>query len=210
LKEHADEVMEKSPMLAHLDLNNERDAERAIELLQEERTSTEWWAFVTGTFAARLLDEVNAGASPDLVRFSVWMQAARSALIFKRDLENYVWTGYRHTKAVYDVAAAAARAPEDVEKIQALRPLFSRLDEDVLHTWVQSGVEIGPKIGVTGLEEALLHGLADYHLSLYERKREEARLEREYRSKIWQNRIAAAAAAATVASVLTLVLTTIF
>lgn len=160
LKANADAILEASPRLSHLDLENKKDAEAAIELLEADRDTAEWWAFLMGTFASALLDELHAGASAAVVLHTVRMQAAHSMLVFKQSLEEHVWTGYKHTKLIYDIASASAQTPEDAEKIQALRPLFSKLEEDVLHAWVEGDVDIGPRVGVSGVDESLLKGLA--------------------------------------------------
>ncbi len=209
LKEKADLVLEASPRLSHLDLENEEDADKAIELLESDRNSAEWWALLIGSLASSLLDDLHAGAAPSVVVHSVRMQAAHSMLVFKQNLEEHVWTGYRHTGLIYDIASASARTPNDAEKIQALRPLFSRLEEDVLHAWVEGDVELGTRIGVSDVDEALLKGLAKYHLSVFERRRQESTLAREHASRVWTNRIAAASVGAVLASPVVAALTAI-
>ncbi len=210
LKANADEILEGSERLAHLNLESEADAEKAIELLEQDRIAIEWWALLMGTLAAVLIDELEQGASRTSVVCAARMQAAHSMLVFKQSLEEHVWTGYKHTRLIYDIASASARTPEDAEKIQALRPLFSKLDEDVLHAWVEGDVDIAPRIGVTGLDEALLKGLAKYHLSLFERRRQESQLEREHSSSVWSNRIAAAGVGAALATAAIAILSAIF
>jgi hypothetical protein len=210
LKANADVVLEGSERLSHLDLESEKDAKKALELLEKERDTIEWWAYVLGTFASVLLDELHSGASADVMLHSFRMQAAHSMLVFKHSLEEHVWTGYKHTKLIYDIASATARTLDDAEKIQALRPLFSGLDEDVLHAWVEADAEIGPRIGVTHVDEALLKGLAKYHLSQFERRRQETQLEREHSSRVWANRIAAAVAGAIIATAVIGAVTAIF
>jgi hypothetical protein len=209
LKANADAILEGSEKLAHLDPEKEEDAKLAVELLEKERDTIEWWAMLMGTFATALLDELHSGTSAESMLYSFRMQAAHSMVVFKQNLEEHVWTGYKHTKLIYDIASATARTPEDAEKIQALRPLFSRLEEDVLHAWVESDAEIGPRIGVTNIDADLLKGLAKYHLGMFERRRKERELEREHSSRMWTNRIAAAGVGAAVASTVIAALTAI-
>jgi hypothetical protein len=210
VKANADAVLEGSERLSHLDLESESDAKEAIEIVKKDHDSPEWWALVMGTFASVLLDELRSGTSAEVMLHSLRMQSAHTMLVFKQSLEEHVWTGYKHTKLIYDIAAANAQTPEDADKIQALRPLFSRLDEDLLHAWVEADVEIGPKIGVTNVEEPLLRGLAKYHLSVFERRRQERRLEQERSYRIWANRIAAGGVGAAVATALVAAYNAIF
>lgn len=195
----ADEVLEASPKLAHLDLESESDAEKAIEIVKADSDSTEWWAMWMAMMAADIRERLRRGETADAVLSACRLQAARSMLVFKSNLEEHVWTGYRHTQLIYDIASAGARTSQETEAIRALRPIFLNLPEDVLHTWVESGVEIGPRIGVTQVEEPLLRALAEYHLSLFERRRKKHLLGEEQRSRSWSNRIQGAVAATTIA-----------
>ena len=73
-------------------------------------------------------------------------------------------------------AVAASRTPAEAEAIKKLEPAFAGLDERTLYAWVHSGESIGPKLGVKSLSEGLLKALANWHLSLFERRRvDEAR-----------------------------------
>jgi hypothetical protein len=166
LKANADEILEHGERLAHLNLESDADAEAAIELLKQDRMAIEWWTLLMRTLAPVLIDELEQGASRASILRAARLQAAHSMVVFKQSLEAHVWMGYKHTRLIYDIASASARTSEDAERIQATRPLFSQLNEDVLHAWGQGDVGIGPRIGVTGLDEALLKGLASYHLSL--------------------------------------------
>lgn len=210
LKANGDAILEGSQRLAHLDLEDESDSEKAIDLLQGDKDTVEWWALVMGTLASGLLDDLRQGASPALVPHTVRMQAAHSMLVFKQSLEEHVWTGYKHTRLIYDIASASAHTPEEAEKIQALRPLFSKLEEDALHAWVEGDVDIAARIGVFGVDQAVLKGLAKYHLSVFERRRQEAQLEREHSSRVWGNRIAAAGVGAGLATGIIAAVTGIF
>jgi hypothetical protein len=122
-------------------------------------------------------------------------------LVFQRDLEEYVWTGYQHRQLIYGIASAGAQTPAEAEAIKALQPIFEKLTEDVLHAWVDSGVDIGPRIGVSEVDEQLLKALAKYHLALFERRRLDHDRQREHRSRSVAHMIAAASAGAAVASV---------
>ncbi len=206
-KREASDVLEASPKLSHLDLESEADSEKAFEIVKAESDSTEWWAMWMGAMVADVRERLDRNETPDAVLSACRLQTSRSMLIFKQSLEEHVWTGYRHTQLIYDIASAGAKTPADSDAIQALRPTFSNLSEDLLHAWVQSGVEIGPRIGVTQVEEPLLKALAEYHLSLFERRRQEQRLSEEQRSRRWSNRIQGAVAATAILGALVGLLT---
>lgn len=193
----ADEVLESSPKLAHLDLESEEDAGAGWELIEEG--SPEWWATVMGASVLKIREAREAGAVDDAIVATAQLQTAHTMLVYLNQLDEHVWTGYRHMQQVYDIASAAARTPREAELIQALRPTFAKLSEDVLHAWVESGVSIGERIGVTELEEPLLRELARYHLNAFDRRRRDAEIESERRSMMRNNQIAGATAMAAVA-----------
>lgn len=188
-----DEFLRSSDLLSHLDLDDEKDAEKAFELLKDDSHTTEWSALVVDVLRGVLVKALDNGADPAAVLRALQMQAHRSLLIYKRHLAEFVWTGYEQVSAVYNIAAAAAQTPAEEEKIRALEPAFKRLDEGALHAWVDAQADIGEKMGVTHVDKDVLLGLARYHLALREREREQGRWEAdrlirlgEYRVKLWQ------------------------
>jgi hypothetical protein len=210
LRTEADKALEASPLLSHLDPDDAASADAAIEILKDKQETVEWWLLLMGSAAAWLLDELHSGADPAVIRTSARMQATHSMVGFSQSLEPHVWAGYQHTSLIYGIASAASRDPADAEKIKALRPVFERQSEEVLHAWVASGVDIAPRLGVRDLEEPLLKALAQFHLSAFERQRTEKRLDQEHRARAWSNRIAGAVAGAAVAGTLVTIITALF
>jgi hypothetical protein len=201
MRKEADAVLDTSQMLAGLDLRDRDDADRAIELLKKDTDSVEWWALWMGIMVTDLRTKLGDDRMGEVVLSSLRLQAARSMLVFKQGLEEHVWTGYQQSRLIYDIAAASASTPSEAEAIQALRPIFEGLSEDVLHTWVEAEAEIGPRIGVRDVEEPLLKGLATYQLSLLERRRQNEELGRQHRARLWSNRLAAAGVGVALAGV---------
>lgn len=197
-EKQADHVLENSDKLAHLDLEDEQDASGVWEILEKDKTSVEWWALLEGSMAHLVRDALEAGNAGEAVKWALHMQAARTMLIYKRSLEDHLWTGYRHTRNVYDIAAATASTSEEAELIAALRPAFEKLPEDVLHAWVEADVELGPKLKAKGIEERLLKALARYHLGQFERRRRDDALNEERKDTASKNRIQGAGVAAAV------------
>ena len=202
LKDRADELLESSELLSDLDLDDEGDAAKAIKRLEENKDTPEWWAFVMLVTSAGAKEAITDGDVRLAVQRATHMQAAFSMLTYHEHLEEQLWTGHRQTQLIYDIASAAGRTPEDAERIRALRPLFEALDEEVLHAWVESGVPIGPKLGVTTIEEPVLQGLANFHLSRFERARNDEARADDRRSIRWTQVIAAAGVGVTAGGLL--------
>ncbi len=188
-----DVFLRSSERLSHLNLDDEKDAEKAVELLKDDSYTPEWSALVVDVLRGLLVEALDNGADPTAVVRALQMQAHRSLLMYKRHLAEFVWTGYEQVSAVYNIAAVAAQTPAEEKKIRALEPAFKKLDEAALHAWVDAQADIGEKMGVMDVDKDVLLGLARYHLALREREREQGRWEAdrlirlgEYRVKLWQ------------------------
>jgi hypothetical protein len=180
----ADEILENSELFKHLDLNNSEDCDKAYELVKGREELGEWWAMMENVASGIVREALAEKDTPRAVWAMTILHIGRNMHVFKSFLEETVWRGYLANQVVYNVASAAAHTPVEAEAIKKLEPLFSRLEESVLHAWVNSGEPIGPRIRVTALPEETLKALAKWHLSLFESKREEERWKQEYNIKI--------------------------
>ena len=195
----ADDMLESSPKLAHLDLNSEVGGRAAAEII--ENGSIEWWAMLMGASVLKVREALEVGLVEEAVAWTAQLQTAHSMLVYMKHLDEHVWMGYRHMQQVYDIASAAAHTPREAELIQALRPAFAGLSEDVLHAWVESGVPIGPRIGVTELEESLVRELARFHLNEFDRRRRDEQMLSDRHERVWTNRREGAVAMAGIAGI---------
>jgi hypothetical protein len=144
-----------------------------------------------------------------LLRKPQWVTitvAAQMMLIYKQALENHVWAGYEQTRLVYGIAAAGASTPKEAKAIEALRPVFANLSEEVLAAWVGANVSVKEKLGIQGVDDAVVNALASFHLAQFEQRRQKDALVEESRFRKWGTRIAAAAVGATLVGVLVTVL----
>jgi hypothetical protein len=181
----ADKALEDSERLQDLDLSDERGGKAAVERFQDQQDTVEWWALMTDGCAQEAKRRLEQDDPGEAALWAVRAATAWSMLVFHRDLEEHVWTGYKHNAAIYGIARASAQTPAEAESIDAVRPIFEGLREDLLHAWVESGVDIGPRIGVTSVDEKLLKALAKFHLSQFERRRKDRQQGRENRARTW-------------------------
>ena len=189
-EDQADKILDTSEKIEHLDvLNDETDAEKALKIIEKDKHSLEWWAYLVSTLSHHAREQIENGGLPETPFWTMRASSAWAMLVFHRDLEGHIWTGYQHNYLVYDIASATAKTPAEAEVIKTLRPAFENLSEDVLHVWVESDSPIGPRLGVSNVDESLLRSLAKYHLSLFERQRRQGELDRDYRSRAWNHRI---------------------
>ena len=181
----SDRLLESSYKLKGLDIHDEKDGDKIIELVQKDPHSPEFAALLAGLFAAETKRRLESGDVDEIALWAVRAATAWSMLVFHRDLEKHVWAGYQHNTAIYGIAQASAQTSAEAEAISAVRPIFEKLNEDVLHAWIEAAVDIGPRIGVQTVDENLLKALAKFHLTQFERRRSEKQLAHENRMRVW-------------------------
>jgi hypothetical protein len=198
----ADKVLLASPRMNDLDINSQADMNTASERFKNEPNSIEFTAILLSAGAHRSLDLMESDDSrEELARWVAVAVAAQMMLIYKQALENHVWAGYEQTRLVYGIAAAGASTPKEAKAIEALRPVFANLSEEVLAAWVGADVSVKERLGIHGVDDAVVNALARFHLAQFEQRRQKDALAEESRSRKWGTRIAAAAVGATLAGV---------
>ncbi len=190
VNEEADAILKSSEPLRNLDLEKEDDAKTALEKLKEDQQSRDWHAMTMAVFCQLVPEAIN---KQDILRaaWSAYMLGTVRGLTIVTEplFEQTLWRGYLANQVVYEAAAAASQTPGEAEAIKRLEPLFQKLDEATLHTWVESKLAIGPRIGVKGLPEEILSALAKWHLASFQRDREQTlRNASEYRAN-WELRL---------------------
>ena len=190
LREQADAIIRSSPRLSGLDLNKENDAKAASEKLKENQEAREWHAAMMRIFCRSIDEGIAGNDAPKAAWAGYMLGTARGLTIVTEPLfEQTLWRGYLASQVVYEAAAASAQTPGEAEAIKKLEPLFRSLDEATLHTWVESKVEIGPRIGVKGLPEEILHALAKWHLASAQRERDRPLRDASENRAKWEMRL---------------------
>ena len=92
--QYADAILKESSLLKGLDFEDEKDAKEVIRRVEEDQTSSEWWALLVGTFSAIVKDAINdndAGKAAWAMRAA---ERCRSMCIFKTHFEEVIWMGH--------------------------------------------------------------------------------------------------------------------
>lgn len=207
LDKEADEIFLNSSLMPGIDVKSAADMTRVFEKFKEERDTVEWHALVMNIWADKGREILSGEGSREDVAFAATRaMAAYFMLIYKQNLESPVWEGYQQTQLVYNVAKAGAATPAEAKAIEALRPAFGNLSEEVLAAWVGSGADIAQKFGIAGIENEVVNALAGWHLARFDRERQQDAMLKDGRSKRWSNIIAAATAGAAVATAIIVIL----
>jgi hypothetical protein len=102
MQEHFNNILEKSPLLDGLNLNNDNDASEILERLTSSKDTTEWWAFLVGFFSSVVEEAIEDNDSERAAWAMACAERCRSMVIFKQQLEEVVWMGHS-AKRIVDV-----------------------------------------------------------------------------------------------------------
>lgn len=159
--------------LRGLDLQDPRNADEIQKRMESAKESRDWYIMYAGLACAALQDAVAKGAAGEAAHAGYLLGTLRAlSIVTEPVFEQTLWRGYLANIVVYE-AAAASHTPGEAEAIKQLGPMFERLPEATLYAFVESGLPIGPRIGVKSMPEELLRALASWHLATLRRKREE-------------------------------------
>lgn len=190
LNDDADIILKGSERLKGFDLENEDDVKAAIEKLKEDQESRDWHAMTMGALSQTVTEAIAKNDSLSAGWSGYMLGTVRGLTIVTEPLfEQTLWRGYLANQVVYEAAAAASQTPGEAEAIKRLEPLFRKLDEATLHTWVESKLPIGPRIGVMGLPEEILAALSKWHLASFQREREQGIRNTSERRADWELRL---------------------
>lgn len=197
-----DEILASSKALPGIDPNSQEDMARVFEQFNNNQDTVEWHALLLAAFRHQTLEKLeDEEASKEEVAFLLaYAMTEYAMVVYKRDLESHVWSGYEQTQQVYDVVTATAGTPTEARAIEALRPAFAKLSEEVLAAWVDSGVDISEKLGISNIDAKVVNALAKFHLAQFDRKRQNDVMLKEARGKRWGIIAAGASAGAAIAT----------
>jgi hypothetical protein len=181
--------LSRSEKLSGLSLDSESDPKAILEILEKDKSTWEWWAYLTGLYSSVGREAVKNNELEKAAYACFMAGKSHSMLVFVEELEELVWKGYLAEKVVYNAASAAAKSPAEVDAIEKLHPLFEDLSDAVLYAWVNSEEPIGPRIGFEELPESTIKALAQFHMASRERKKEEENANREHERAINDMRV---------------------
>lgn len=183
LDTESDKYLENCERFKGVDLSSEEEAKKAFETLSKDSDSRDCHVMAQGVFSHAAVGALGDGDANRAAWAGYMAGVMRGLTIVTEPMfEQTLWRGYLANQVVYEAASAASHSPAEAEALKALQPLFQRLDEATLHAWVESGLPIGPRIGVKELPEELIKALARFQLVTIQRERGEAeRAERERR-----------------------------
>jgi len=90
----SDNFLNNSLLLKDLNLDDENDADIAIERLKNNQETSEWWAFAMGSFTLIVKDALEEN-NPQKAAWAMSMAVnSHAMLVFKQQLEEVIWRGY--------------------------------------------------------------------------------------------------------------------
>ncbi len=88
------EVLKKSPLLAALDIEDPEQSEAVFNKLSADKSTPEWWLYVSGTFLSIAKDAIEKQDAPLAAWAVACAERFRSLYLFKAHFEEVVWMGH--------------------------------------------------------------------------------------------------------------------
>lgn len=183
-------ALQASDKLAGIDLSSPTGGDEAYERLQTDKESREWLMLLRDIHASMVLDAVEGNDAVQSAHHALYVGLLHGLTVVTDPyFEDMVWHGYLAGLAIHECSTASDQVPGEVDALAELDPLFRKIGEATLRTWVDSGSTIGPRIGVSTIPESLLVARAKWHLEEFGRLRaEQARQPAETRAR-WEFRM---------------------
>jgi hypothetical protein len=89
----SDDHLRKSSLLQGLSIDRQEDADKIIDILEKNRQTSGWWAFLCGVFLNCAKKAITAGDSQQTAWAVACAERSRSMWVFKEHLEEVVWMG---------------------------------------------------------------------------------------------------------------------
>jgi len=102
LEEQADRLLQDSPLISGLDINNPDDTKAILDAVAANKGSLEWWALFTCMFLSVARTAAANGQTDRALWATACAERCRAMLIFKEQLEEVVWMGHS-AKRIIDI-----------------------------------------------------------------------------------------------------------
>lgn len=102
LEDQVDAIVNNSPLVAPLDINDAAEANRIGEILKDQARTAEFWAFLTGQFLVQARSARESGDATKASWASACAERCHAMLTFKQHLEEVVWMG-QSARRIIDV-----------------------------------------------------------------------------------------------------------
>lgn len=174
-RESWEQDLRHSDKLAGIDLSSPEGGDQAVKRLESDKESWEWNLLVKDIFAGMAVDEAASGNAVNAAYAGLYAGLHHGmSIVTEPYFEEMVWRGYQAGLVIHECGEAANAVPGEAEALAELDPLFVRLGEATLRTWVESGLPLAPRLRITSLPEPIVVARAKWHLAEFQRQREAA------------------------------------
>lgn len=120
LEQLMDAIVNKSSLIAPLDINNAEDVEKITEILTGNRQTQEYWAFLTGMFLSIAREARSKGDSERASWATACAERCRTMVVFKEHLQEVVWMGHSAKRIIEVLRTWDSRRTEGSEEFWQL------------------------------------------------------------------------------------------
>jgi hypothetical protein len=120
LEDQMDVLVNSSPLVSPLDVNNPDHAEQIAHILASNRNTAEFWALLTGMFLAGAREARTAGEAGRASWMTACAERSRAMLVFVQHLEEVVWMGHSARRVIDALGTWDANRSERSEQFWQL------------------------------------------------------------------------------------------
>lgn len=176
--------------IQHCDLETTEGVEEATRILESEGLMTYWYNLLRSSCLRKSYEAIEAN---DIVKA---VHSCHLANIFKEyslledeHLKEILWIGYLTYTDLARNQDATIESAKEIRLVKAIGPNIKSIDSGVAYSLVNDGLDIGKRIGVTGIAEQTLRSLLEHELNQRSKNDDLKLKEREIRVQEMSNKI---------------------
>jgi hypothetical protein len=171
-------------------LETSEGVEEAAKILEAEGLMTYWYNLARSTCLRKCYEAIESGEIVTAVHSCHLANIFKEySLLEDEHLKEILWIGYVTYCDLFRNQDTTLEAVKEMRLIKALGPKIKSIDNELIYSLINDGMDIGKRIGVTGVAEQTLKSLLEHELN-QRNKRDEALLkERELQVQEKSNKI---------------------
>jgi predicted RNA-binding Zn-ribbon protein involved in translation (DUF1610 family) len=176
--------------IKHCDLETKKGTEEAAETLEKEGLMTYWYNLARSSNLRRCYEAIEKGDTLTAVYSCHIANIFKEYSLLEDDhLKEILWLGYNCYFDLEKNKNTSIDSIKEVVLIRSLLPKIKSLDEELIYSFINDGLDIGSRIGVSGIAEETLKSLLEHELEKRKKIGEDTFKERDIRTKESSNKI---------------------
>ena len=176
--------------IQHCDLETNEGVEEAAKILKAEGLMTYWYNLARSASLRKCYEAIENGDIVTAVHRCHYANIYKEfSLLEDEHLKEILWIGYITYCDITRNQDTTMEAAKEMRLIKALGPKIKSLDDELIYSLINDGIDIGKRIGVSGIAEQTLKSLLEHELNQRNKRDETLLKERELQLQEKSNKI---------------------